>query len=103
MPRALRSDSANTARPKKVMARMRPATMVENTNRSPAPASAELTRKKASSLHTRLVKGSCRIRRVSALARSACSSVSASDISRPRMRTLTPLSSPCSGVTHPAG
>ena len=93
MPRALRSDRARTANPKKVMARMRPAAMVENTNSSPTPASAELSRKKASSLQTRFVKGSCRIRRARTLARSACSSLTASDISRPRTRTLTPLSS----------
>ena len=93
MPRALRSDSANTANPKKVMARMRPVTMVADTNSSPTPASAELSRKKASSLHTRFVKGSCRIRAAIALARWACSSVRASDSSRPRIRTLTLLSS----------
>ena len=103
MPRALRSDSASTANPKKVMARMRPATMVTDTKNSPTPANAELRRKKASSLHTRFVKGSCRIRRARTLARSACSSLRASDISRPPMRTLTLLSSAGSGVTRPAG
>ena len=60
MPRALRSDSASTARPKNVMARMRPAAMVNATKASPAPARAELRRKKASSDQTRFVKGSCR-------------------------------------------
>ena len=68
--------------------------MVDATKKSPTPASAELRRKNASSLHTRMVKGSWNTVRASALTRVACSSVMASDSSRPRILTRTLLSSP---------
>ena len=107
MPRALRSERARTAKPKKVMARMIPATMVQATNKRPSPAKAEPSRKNPSSAQTRLVKGSCSTVRAIAFTRSACSSVMAKESSRPRMRTRTLLSSvdsgaTWSGVTHPA-
>ena len=108
MPRAIRSENASRARPKKVMASTRPAKPSTATMDKPTAARAELRRKKASSLHTRMVKGSCTMRCASTLIRSACSSVMASESSRPRMRTRTLLSSvcsgaACSGVMRPAG
>ena len=67
--------------------------MVQATKTRPTPARAEPSKKKPSSLHTRLVKGSCSAVRAIAFSRRTCSSVMASDSSRPRMRTRTLLSS----------
>ena len=91
------------ARPKKVMASTTPSTMVVPTKARPRPASPPETRKKPSSDQGRLVKGSRRMRRVRVLAAVICSSLTASDISRPPRRTRTPLSSACSAIMRPAG
>ncbi len=48
-------------------------------------------------------EGLVQMRWATALMRAACSSLTASDISRPIMRTRTPLSSTCSIIMHPAG
>ena len=53
--------------------------MVAETKNSPAPASAPLRMKKASSDHARLVKGSCSTRRERSFTRWVCSSVMAKE------------------------
>ena len=91
------------ARPKNVMASTTPVTMVTPTKARPSAGERRpRPGRSASSAQGRLVKGSRRMRRATALAAVSCSSLTASDISRPPRRTRTSLSSACSTIMRPA-